>query len=168
LQKFGEKGAHLLVCSRCLSRLLQYTLRSPALTVALHRSSRHQHAQCSLAYSLSPPDAGTIRTYQEMKFLYTHYNYIKPLNNLFLPKSYLDSEAMCVSCICRQYIRGRPALIVTLHCSSRHRHARCSPAYSLPPPDPGPTETCQEKKFQYTRGRGTPYHRPMLQIKIKS
>jgi hypothetical protein len=76
LQEFGEKGAHLVVCSRCLSRLLQYTLRSPALTVALHRSSRHQHAQCSLAYSLSPPDAGPIRTYQEMKFLYTHYNYI--------------------------------------------------------------------------------------------
>jgi hypothetical protein len=38
--------------------------------------------------------------------IYAHYNNIKPLNNLFLPKPYLDGEAMGVSCICRQYGEG--------------------------------------------------------------
>jgi hypothetical protein len=78
-------------------------------------SRAHRHTHCHPA-SLEPPawpmfagifcSSSRSRPYQKISrntvsVIYTHWNHIKPLNNLFLPNSDLGSEATGVNCVCR-------------------------------------------------------------------
>jgi hypothetical protein len=85
--------------------------------------------------------------------IYAHYNNIKPLNNLFLPKPYLDGEAMGVSCICRQH--GEGAQVTFAPCFSLTSNLK----FLIAPPCCGHTlilivHACSRYSHYLSRGRG--------------